>query len=397
MTWHAYLVRTMTGHVGRRITSSAGAGGAWSIMLNGIEEASITVHASALERLGRDWWTPWKAAVLLTHDGPRGEVPMILGPLVKPVDQVGEKVTLTVRGIGSILDRRVVLDGDFVREGDRPTAADMDALAKSRVSLRGRALGTIARDVVELSTDGKAAGRLPIRYGTPREQRAGLNERNYEVHNLANNGTWKRLTELAEVINGPDFMFRPAWADETHTMVEWVMVHGTAAQPTIGQDDRRVVLDATVAKPVIADVAVTLDAGETTNRVYWTGAGEGAGVLIRAAQDLTAFGDGMPLLETVGSTSDSDNPALVQAHADAALARGLTTAVQYTGTVDLGDRRTAPGSWYVGDAAELILAGRVDVPNGRRSVRIIAAKGSLGSDQVTLELEHEGGPENGAA
>lgn len=396
MTWHAYLVETMTGRVGRRLTRDTGAGGTWSITLNGIEEASVVVDAAAFRRLDRDWWAPWKASVLLTYVGAEGEVPMIFGPIVKPATQKGDDVTLSVRGVGAILAKRVVLAQDYATEGGTPSAAVMKALASSVVSLGGRSLGTIARDVVELVTDGKAAGVLPIRFGTARETGSALNQRNYEGFNLANNGAWKRLEELANVINGPDFMFRPAWVDDSRTRVEWVMVHGTAAQPVIHQE-RRMLLDTTSTRSTLSDVSVATDAGEMTNRVYWTGAGEGAGVIVRVAQDMEAVGGMMPLLETVGSTSDSENPALIQSHAEAALDKGLAAREQYSGVVDLADRRTAPGMWHVGDAADLVLKGRVDVPDGKRSVRIIVAKGSLGSDQATLELELEGGPDGAAS
>lgn len=396
MTWHAYLVRTLSGDKGRRITPDTGGGGTWSITLNGIEDVSVQVDAAALRRLERKWWAPWKGSVLLTHTGPEGEVPVILGPIVKPVTQKGQQVTLTVRGVGALLSRRVLLARDYVHDGDTPPAASMEALAASTVSLAGRSLGTIGQDVVELVTTEKVAGQLPIRYGTPRETGPGLNERNYHGYNLANNGAWKRLTELSDVRNGPDFMFRPAWANDERTRVEWVMVNGTANQPTIHQE-RRVLFDATSTRAAIADVSVATDAGDMTLRAYWTGAGEDSGTLVRVAQDIDALGDDMPLLESVGSTSDSDNQALVQEHARGALSDGLTAHTQFSGVVDLSDRRTAPGMWHVGDAADLVLAGRIDVPNGRRQVRIIAAKGSLGSDQVTLEMEEEVAPNGEAA
>ena len=396
MTWHAYLVETMTGRVGRRLTSDTGTGGSWSITLNGIEEATVTVDAAAFRRLDPDWWAAWKSSVLLTHTGPEGEVPILLGPIVKPAAQKGDAVTLTIRGVGAILERRVVLARDFLAESGTASAATMKELAGSVASMTGRSLGTIARDVVDLVTTGKTAGRLPIRYGTPRETGSRLNQRNYYGFNLANNGAWKRLEELANVINGPDFAFRPAWASEDRSRVEWVMVHGTAAQPVIHQE-RRLVFDTTAGRSALSDLEVTADAGEVTNRVYWTGAGEGAGILATAVQELEAFGEYMPLLETVGSTSDTDNRDLVEDHARAALRKGRDVRVQYTGVLNLADRRTAAGLWHVGDAADLIIAGRVDVPDGRRSVRIIAAKGSLGSDLVTVELEHEGGPDGPAA
>lgn len=393
MTWHVYLVRTMTGEVGRRLTVDTAAEGSWSISLNGIEECGLTVAARAFRELERDWWSPWKASVLITYTRTAGggedvEVPMLLGPIVQRPVQEGEKVRITMRGLGALLDRRVVTARDYAHEGDTPPASEMVYLAKSTASLTGRSLGTIAQDVVRLSTSDKAAGDVPIRYASPRETGSSLNERNYEGFNLSNNGTWKRLVELTEVINGPDIAFRPEWADAEHSHVRWAMVHGTRAQPAIAQT-YTMDLDTTSPRSAASGLEVSVDAAEMTNRVWWTGAGEGAGTLIRAAQDLDALGPYMPLLEAVGSTSDSDNPDLIQEHARSRLAAGLADLIQYSVTVSLADRRTAPGLWHVGDEAVLTIAGRIDVPDGTRRVRVIAAKGTLGSDAVTLELQED--------
>lgn len=386
MSWAAYLVQTMTGLRGKRLDIAAD--GSWGIPINGIEDWTVKVAKDELRSLDPLWWSPWRTSVLLCwvrEDGT--EVPWIMGPITQPPAEDRHTAVLTCRGLGALLERRVILARDYGQDPDYSRDSDMVWLAKSVVNLQGMSLGTIAQEYVRLSTTAKLGGWLPISYGSPREAGSTLNERNLEGWNLANNGTWKRLTELAEVRNGPDIAFRPAWADEAHTRVQWVMVHGTRAQPAIAQE-WTMDLDTTSSESPVASVNVTTDASTLNSRVYWTGAGEGAGTLIRMAQEESRLQDHMPLLEVVGSTSDSDNPALIQEHADAALAAGEGALQQLTVRIDGSDQRCEIGRWRVGDTANVTIGTDwLTVRPGTRPMKVIAAKGSWSSTMVDLEFQ----------
>lgn len=377
MTWAAYLVQTMTGQRGKRLDIAAD--GSWMVPINGIEDWTVKVAKDELRSLDPLWWSSWRTSVLVCWVKADGtEVPWIMGPVTQPPAEDRHTAVLTCKGLGALLERRVVLARDYT---------DMAALAKSAMAPRGMSLGTIAQEVVRSSTTAKLGGWLPISYGSPRETGSGLNERTYEGWNLANNGTFKRLTELSEVRNGPDIAFRPAWADEARTRVQWVMMHGTRAQPAIAQD-WTMDLDTTSATSPVANVGVTTDASTLNSRVYWTGAGEGAGTLIRMAQDEARLTDHMPLLEVVGSTSDSDNPALIQEHADAALATGGGALQQLTVTIDGSDSRCEIGRWRVGDTAQVTIGTDwLTVRPGARPMKIIAAKGTWSSTMIDLEFQ----------
>lgn len=384
MTWVAHLVRTMTGQLGARLDLAAG--GSWSIPAVGIEEWSVTVSKAQLRGIDPAWWGTWRASVLVSWEASDGGlVPWVMGPIVQPPSETLETATLTCRGLGALLDRRITLSADYGAPGELYN--DMDRLTHSGVTRTGRSLGSIAQDIVELSTDRKLGGFLPIRYGSPREHSTLLNERTYPGYNLANNGTWKLLTELSEVIGGPDIAFRPAWADAGQTLVEWVMVHGTSKQPSIEQG-WTMDLDTTSSQSPVASVDAATDVSGLANRVYWTGAGEGAGILVRMAQDVDALQDYRPLLEAVGSTSDSENPALIQAHANAALARGARPLQQITVTVNGADPRAEIGRWHSGDTARVTIGDDwLTVEPGTRPLKIIAAKGDWSSSMVSLEFQ----------
>lgn len=384
MTWVAHLVRTMDGRLGAQLDMASE--GSWSIPVNGIEDFSVTVPKSQLRRLERAWWENMRTSVVVSWVGSDGApVPWVAGPIIAPPSEDRDTATLSCRGIGAVLEKRVVLD---LEPAESPSDAQR-ALATSAVRLRGMSLGTIAQEVVKRATALKVGGYLPIAFGSPRETGTGLNERNYEGFNLANNGAWKRLTELTRVKGGPDIAFRPRWADETG-FLEWVMVHGTRAQPTIAQEWTMDV-DTTSKMSPVADVSVATDAGRLSNRVYWTGAGEGAGTLIRVVQDTSRLDGQMPLLEVVGATSDSENGALVLQHARAELAGGRAPVTQITVTIDGSDPRCEIGRWRVGDAARLTMGDDwLTVKPGTSPKRIIAAKGSWDSAMVVLEFQDDG-------
>ena len=384
MTWVAHLVRTMDGRLGAQLDMASE--GSWSIPINGIEDFSVTVSKGQLRRLDRAWWESMRTSVVVSWRGSDGVlVPWVAGPIIGPPSEGRETATLSCRGIGAVLEKRVVLD----REPAESPTDTQRALATSSVRLRGMSLGTIAQEVVKRATDLKIGGRLPIVFGSPREQGSTLNERTYEGFNLANNGAWKRLTELTKVRNGPDIAFRPRWAGDGRSL-EWVMVHGTRAQPTIAQEWTMDV-DTTSNLSPVADVAVSTDAGRLSSRVYWTGAGEGAGTLIRVVQDTARLDGQMPLLEVVGSTSDSENGSLVLQHARAELAAGRAPITQITVTVDGSDPRCEIGRWRVGDAARLTMGSDwLTVRSGTSTKRIIAAKGSWDSPMVDIEFQDDG-------
>lgn len=387
MTWSVHLVQTMTGRVGEELKVAGDI--SWSIPINGIEELSATVDRPQLRQISAALRRPRNGSLLLCWESETvGRVPWILAPISSPIteDPVSDTAKISCKGLGFLLENRFVLDDEFLPEVGTPSAAAMKNLTKSTFSRKGYSLGTIAQDIVKAAT-AKTGGYLPIRYGTPRETGAGLNERNYEGFNLANIGAWKLLTELSEVTNGPDFTFRPEYVDGDEAMVRWVMYNGTVAQPTIHQTST-LDLDTTAPIGPVASVSPTRSSTNLTSRVYWTGAGEGAGILLRAAQDLSRLRDYTPLVETVGSTSDSENASLIQAHANAALADGKEPLTQLSVSMDGADRSAEIGTWFVGDSARVTVKGWLDIKDGTTQRRIISAKGSS-STEVTLEFQED--------
>lgn len=386
--WRAFFVQTMTGKIGAELDLAAT--GSWSITLNGIESFDVTVPKTQLRAVGREWWRPFAASVLVSWERPDGTlVPWIAGPIVDdPAETRGRDgvATFTCKGIGAILEKRLVVEQDFSAK----------AIQRSIMARKGMSLGTIVQDVVEVATTRRLGGQLPIVARSPRETGARLNQRTYEGWNVANNVAFKRIKEITEVRNGPDVMFRPEYTDDG---MQWGLFHGTAAQPAIAQD-WTMDLDTTSSLSPVASVSPTSDGEQLANRVWWTGAGEGAGTLVQKAEDKAALANYMPLLEVVGSTSDTENYGLLTEHTLARLAAGKAPLKQLSMTIDGADPRAEIGRWHVGDLARVTTGDEwMTVPVGTRFERVIAAKGSWNTGMVTLEFQgdqaYEAEEENG--
>lgn len=372
MTWRAYLAHTMDGQLGTELDIAAGSA---TVTLNGIEDLSVTASTASLDGVERSWWSPGSGALVLTfEDAWAPERVIAAGPLTAPVKQNlrAGTVTLTAKGIGALLERRVVTAADY-RPGEEAV------LKKSVLAWTGVDLGSIVGRIITAATS-KRSGWLPI---VIPPERVGTRQRTYEGFNVANNFAWKRITEITEVIGGPDVMLRPRFADRPFPHVEWVLVTGSEAQPTLPQE-HAIVWDTTAADSPVATVTPISNASDLAYRVYATGAGEGAGVAMRIAE--AVLPEHMPLVEAVVSESDTENLSLLEEKARARIVTQATDQLSLT----VHNHETSPlGTWRVGDAATVVTEGWLDVPDGEHRLRVISAKYDLASAVVQVECQEE--------
>lgn len=361
MTWQVHLVETVSGTVGRALDPVAGS---WSMELNKSESGSVTVRKDDLAGLDVEWFTPWKSAVVFSYVTPDGDVvPWCGGPILGWPSESLETLELSWAGIRKIFEHRHL---------------------EKDMKLSGMSLGSIAWELVRAGMD-KPGGGLPIIHGTPTELYSPGHERTYEAFNLANNVVDKRLTELSEVINGPDMMFRPEWADEDRSRVRWRFVHGTRVDPAIPQTwvpD----WDATSQADVV-DLDLTSSADSIASRVWATGAGEGKATVVTKAENLVLVSKYHPFLESVISDPDQTKTPPLYAKAAAALAGSRTMVDQLGLTVRADSAKNPLGSWWVGDDARVTIPDDFyTMPGGTRDMRIIKASGGL-NEQVSIDLQ----------
>lgn len=368
MTWRAYLGLTMTGEVGAQLDWSSGS---LSVSINEIEDLSATVTQASLDGVGRHWWSPLSGALLLSWEGPQGEVLMGAGPLVEPPaeEQSHQRVGLKAQGIGAILAQRPI-PGDF-------GPGEEDQLKATTLEWSGVSLGSLVGRIVGQATS-KRVGWLPI--VVPAEVAADR-QRTYEGWNLGNNMAWKRIVEITEVIGGPDVAFRPRFVPGSNrTRFEWVLVTGTEAQPSIAQTSP-ILWDTTSDASCVASVALVSSAAGLAHRVYATGTGQGAGIALAIAE--SAPPQYVPLIEAVIADSDAEGE-LLRARAEAA----LSTAV--TDQLNLGiasEGQGTFGTWQVGDTADVQVQGWLGIPDGTWPAKIIGASYTLGSRIATVKTQ----------
>lgn len=359
MGYALYWLDVRTGQVGAPIEASTAS---WEIQLNKTEELSLTVHKPSLARIPAYLWQPPTGGVLLTHTGPDGiEYPIIAGPIHDWGNEQANSLEIKAAGVRYFFEHRVI---------------------HQNLRFTKTTLGEIAWALAVHGMD-RPGGQFPLVHGTLAD--SGDRERTYDAWNVANNLIAKRWTELSNVINGPDIMIRPAWANEGRTAIQWVFVHGTEQYPFIAQEwvpD----FDTTAAAGEIADITVASSGKNIAYRIWCTGAGEGEGTAIAWAEGLTAIVQGAPYLETVMSDADQANIAVLRQKAEGALAARQKMIDQVTLKFPANSRKTPLGAFFVGDVAAVTTRGWMSIPDGARDMRIIKMSGSLESE-VTIDFQ----------
>lgn len=358
--WRVYLIQTTTGQLGPRVEP---VDGTWSIELNGIEEVTVTLERDDLRGLEERWYTPWVGGVLLSWMQDGVETPWIAGPIVDRPSQDKHQVQLQARGLRELY-QYLIIGTDF--------------------HVKDRSLGHIMWEYAAV-TFIKPGGGLNIVDGSPDPHGRG-HERNKFVWNAANNDLNKLMTELSEVEDGPDVMFRPEFDPTTNLrFVRWAVCHGTSASPTIAPTSR-LVFDTTVAQGSISEVQVSSKTEPVLSRVWATGSGEGAGTKIVRAEELSLLQHKYPFMESVISNTDEGSDHLLERDALGLLESRIDATDQITITVAEHSTQGVP-NWRVGDPAKVVLKGWLAIPDGTVDTRIVKADGDLTSGTVTIDFQ----------
>ena len=159
-----------------------------------------------------------------------------------------------------------------------------------------------------------------------------------------------------------------------------------ARQRTLPAQDWQPDFDTTAPSGEIGEVTVTSSAKGLVNRIWYTGAGEGAGTAIAYAENLDNVQAGAPFLEAVLSDADQDNVEVLRQKAAGALAVRQAMTDQVTLKFPANSIKTPLGAFFVGDIASVTLAGWLSIPAGTRDMRIIKMDGNL-EPTVTIDFQ----------
>lgn len=366
--WTAYLVHFISGRVGPQVDVTEAD---WTISLNNAETANIGLKKHSLPQDAKIWLHPYWGGVLLCWN----EIPVFVGPLISHPQESLKTIKIACGSIRNILAKRTVL----------PELADWNTIATQTISYKGLSLGTIAKRIVQ-DCQKKPGGSLPISFPVPDQTAVddADHERNYRGFNIANLNVDHLLTNIANVSSGPDIMFRPRLVDASRfTLDMWT---GTETQPRIAQD-RIVVWDTTPEFGSVTNLEIVTTGAELTNRVYSTGAGQDEGTLIAMEENLSGIASGMPLLETVISTSDSENIEVVRAHAKGSLQANLDVLREITLTVR-ADGVNRLGTFWPGDLVRIVTKDWVTLDDGVYDCRVLTMTGGTTND-IRLSMQTE--------
>lgn len=274
-------------------------------------------------------------------------------------------------GIWSLFDKIKVLNWAQINAGT--------PVPRSVIDLNSLSYGSIARELVRLCISGNPANPgLPI---VLPPVISGTNERHYKGYELGWLG--ERLRNLTKVQDGPDLRFQPRFNGADPTRVEWVMQHGTDADPLLYQTGSDWIWDATVAESGVSDIGTKDDSTEMADRVWQPGAGSELAMKLATAQDATLLAAGFPWTEADAASKDVEDTAILQSYANAALAAARRPVETWSIEVRAGNDPKL-GSYLPGEFATInIPDGNPMIEAGQRRVRIMAIDGD-GSQTVKL-------------
>lgn len=381
MVWRVYLGLTMQGALGPELDVSAGS---ITHTLNDHDALTVTFSRESIRGVPREWWSYRSGCLVATYTDASAVERIISACPVSsaPVeDHQAGTITLEGKGLGWILEDRVILDHDY----DNTTLTD---LRDGRVEAgEGRTWAAVIGAVLRTATELKRQAYLPL--VRPAANTAGKHEYTWYNWDLANNGAWARIKEVLDADDGPDMAFRPEWVDDAHTHFRWNAIVGSDEQLTLPQDGE-LYLDATVPGTDVATIEVKSDPATMCHRVYATGAGEGKGIAMGLAE-VAAIPDYMPIIERVYSDTGIERDAVdgtsqkLNAAAKAQLKSSSVEELSITINADPG--RLPVGTWWCGETALVRTADWLTVPDGEYRLRLLSVAYTLGSDMVTMDCQ----------
>lgn len=395
MAWRAWLCDTMTGLVDVPIDIPTFS---WSLSISdsslattrdkgtgdetgtGMQLPLSAFPATTREALARMLAPTRRALVLCWDDGSDIGVPIVWGVMGEPT--IGwEDVSFDLTSPLSLMaSRYAVHEGVF---GAGSGSVTTDVINYTGMSLRG-----ILASLGELCTKAKPGGSLPIDWQYAGE--AGSHKRTYSGYDVANLSWQAVATKVANVQGGPDFQFRPYWADSQHVRLSFEA--GSDSEPYLAQSGIVPTLTSFAGGGTIEEMKVACLG--PVMRVYGTGSGSDQATICNQSQDLALCtqADPWPLMETTASDSDWDSADLVRSHTDAALAAGKVPLVQLTGKVSLADAGgITPGQVWPGQLVDMDIRDHPYLPAGTYRMRLMSMTGDQG-DMATLTFDQIANP-----
>lgn len=390
MSWNCYLGDTTTGLIDCPIdiasfnwamsvsdssmstTKDRGVGedsaSGLSIPWGAIPGKTAAQRASAVASLKRYLCLCWKSDKTDDEGDPNDiGIPMIFGAIGQRTDTWSD-TSFDLQSMFSLLQNRYL-----VEEGTYGTGAY--STTKSSIRLEKMSYRGIAATIGDMCTGQKPGGTLPIDWQYIGEK--GSRAREYKGYDIQNNSCAQLMDNLTNVIDGPDMQFRPYLADESHIRVKFIA--GSDADMRLGQKDL-IQLTCFPGGGTLQNIQIDHDAPYM--RVYASGSGTDEAQICHLSEDLTLVKqtDPYPLMETVYSDSDTDDPTVLVKHSDEMLDANCRPIMQLSGEIDFNDEYSPnPGEIWPGELLLLDIEGFPTLPDNQYQMRLMEMSGDQSS------------------
>lgn len=375
LPWRLFVAETATGHIIRDVPFVGYP--QWSYGLNQAGALAPKIPLGAIDkaelRSVLDYWRLswglswgdhiWQCGPVVTYRFSDAEGP--------PTVDVG------CAGIWSLFSqKRVIANPAWTGVSLAEAAAD--------VALTNLSLHTIAKRLMQ--NDMTRNGSLPI--VLPADI-VGTQERNYPGYDMAYVG--ERISQLTQVIDGPEVEFRPEYTDSGHTAVQWRMRVGNPRLGNLGLPHSWDYCKA------LSHVDEDGDGSQQQFRAFVRGNGMERGLLVGRYEDTEMTDLGWPMLESIdGNHSSATELPTLNGWAQADVEtyrRGINTwagRVRIDGTDGRGRRTGSPALNIVsaGDNAYFTMKDHRWIPDGIYGQRILSV--NSGGDLVTAQLALQG-------
>lgn len=336
-----------------------------SVYWSEIPGTTTTQKASAVSSFRRYLCLCWKSREDEDPDSPG--IPFVFGAIGTRSD-TWEDTSFDLLSMYNFLQNRVLVEeGTY---GTGPSSTTKGSIRLEKMSYRG-----IAATIGDMCTNRKPGGSLPIDWQYVGE--AGSRAREYTGYDVQNNICADLLDKLTNLIGGPDMQFRPYLADSSHIRLQFIA--GSDADQRLGQN-RIHRLTCFPGGGTLQNIQVDHDG--PVMRVYASGSGTDEAQICHLSEDLTLVHnvDPYPLVESVYSDSDTDNPDILKQHGDATLSANCVPTMQVSGEIDFNDEDSPePGSLWPGELVELDIEGFPTLPDDVYLMRLMQMSGDQSS------------------
>lgn len=375
MTYTAYVCETVTGKNLGPLDCKIDA---WSRELNGTDTATVSLYPSSkggLSVANRDWLRlitqgPRMSLVIEWNTGPASAGSIVFAGPIWQRSWDGKRTQITAQGVRSLFARRKALMWTL-------------PYASQTVTYNNMTLGSIAVSLVQnvALAGAKAGSSLPIVFPTIIPDSDATHTRTYNGYSLTNID--RCLTELTNVINGPDIDFTPSWTSAARTQLQYTMRVGTTAQPKLMQA-APISFDASQPKSAVKLFTAVDDARSMATTEWALGAGQGIGTLVSVAQSTSLTSQGWPLLEQQTDYKTILDQITLDAHTAGDLATFTAPITQFGLTVDITQPPTF-GSYLPGDNVFVAVRNHVWIPDSPPAgypMRLVKLSGNSSTSAV---------------